>query len=319
MQFFSASFQLMTISLAPEINNSEGRNTIIMKKIIALVLCMVMCLAVFTACNQTSASAETRETAESSVQESSAVQTDTAMENDNAKPAQAPAGQTVSDADMETIINAGLDAQSKIDAQSWNISTVSDETVLRQIMSNMGMGDAPNEGGTAPNGMQRPEMPEGFTPGEMPDDSTNQNRPEGFQTGEKPTDMPSGGPGGGKPSGGPEGNMPGGDRPSMPENGNAQTVEGSFPDAPIVIVVSNRDGAELDADLVAESMATQAQALGYTAEIIMAPDATIDTVNQNENKDLLDIPDDMSAVCLIVIGRANTTSVDMVAGATTKA
>lgn len=122
--------------------------------------------------------------------------------------------------------------------------------------------------------------------------------------------------GAGKPEGFSGGNMPeGGDMPAAPASSGAKA---SVSDAPLVIVVSCKAGSELDAGLATQNMSAEAQLLGYGTKIVTSPTMTLNGERQEEFKELLGIPEDMSVASVLLIGKTDEAAYDAVSSATTR-
>lgn len=92
-------------------------------------------------------------------------------------------------------------------------------------------------------------------------------------------------------------------------------------DAPLAIVISCSDGSEFDAGLACQNMSVAAQLLGYGTKIISSLTMALNGANQAEYRELLGIPENLSATAILLIGKADTavdTTVDGYAGATTR-
>lgn len=221
--------------------------------------------------------------------------------------------EAVSDGDIETIVAAGINAPSAMNGQPWHFSVITDAAVLQQISEDMkgGMnfgGKMPPAGGTLPDGM---ELPEGM---EM-------KRPEGGAEGDRP-EAPDFGEGSGKVP--PEGFAPpqGADGMAFPPSGvTGGAAKAGLTDAPLAIVVSCADGSELDAGLACQNMSVTAQLLGYGTKIISSPTMALNAEKQAEYRQLLGIPENQSAVAVLLIGREDTSadeSADGYTGATAR-
>ena len=224
--------------------------------------------------------------------------------------------QAVDEEDMETIVQAGINAPSAMNGQPWHFSVITDAEVLQQISEGMGggMGFGGPSGEGAAGEMTPPEgmtLPEGME-GEMPEDM---QMPEGFS------------PEGGMPEGMdfPEGGMAEGmefsegERPAAPGGGSGSMNKAGITDAPLVIVVSCKAGSELDAGLACQNMSAAAQLLGYGSKILTSPTMALNGANQDTYRELLGIPEGYSAAAILLIGYEDTTvdtSVDGYTGAT---
>ena len=237
--------------------------------------------------------------------------------------------EAVDDADLETILTAGINAPSAMNGQPWHFTVITDAAVLEQISGDMGGGMPP--AGQLPEGMEfspdmekpeaadRPEIPdgmpaEGFTPpegfeaGEQPEGFTP---PEGSEAGELPEGFtpPEGGFEGKTPPAGFGGGAPGG------------MTKAGLTDAPVAIVISCKAGSELDAGLACQNMSVAAQLLGYGTKIISSPTMALNGEKQAEYRTLLGIPEDQAAAAILLIGKADTSvdeTVDGYTGATAR-
>lgn len=189
----------------------------------------------------------------------------------------------VKDEDVKTIVSAGMNAPSSMNGQPWHFSVVTSKDVLNEIGGNGFGGGKPDGFSGAPSG-----MPEGMTP------------PDGFS---------------GSPSGMPEGMTPPSGGMSIPGGSGAKA---DVADAPLAIVISCKSGSELDAGLATENMSAAAQLLGYGTKIVSSPTMTLNGSRQAEFKQILGIPEDMQAVCVLLIGYAYTEAYDIVTSATAR-
>ncbi|MDO5444900.1 MAG: nitroreductase family protein [Eubacteriales bacterium] len=208
-------------------------------------------------------------------------QTSPAMIVEDIATIQAFTEEAVPEAAVNAIVNAGINAPSSMNSQPWHFSVVTDKAVLEKINGGMGGGMPKGDGA----------MPEGMTPPEGMNFPGGPQAPEGMTPPE----------GGSFPKGG------------IPSSGGAKA---GISDAPLVIIVSCKPGSELDAGLATQNMSVEAQLLGYGTKIISSPTISLNGPNQAEYKELLGIPDDMAAVCVLLIGKTNTEEFDAVSGAT---
>ena len=81
--------------------------------------------------------------------------------------------EAVNEADIETILSAGINAPSAMNGQKWHFSAITDASVLQQISEGMsggmGFGGGNPPAGFIPEGGEMPEgveIPEGVTPPE---------------------------------------------------------------------------------------------------------------------------------------------------------
>lgn len=103
---------------------------------------------------------------------------------------------------------------------------------------------------------------------------------------------------------------------NMPlEMKNQPNAKAQLGDSPLAIIVSCVEKGEYDAGLASQNMFNYAILSGYGAKIVSSPTRVI-----NENfKSKLNIPNDMNAVAVVLIGKAkDMTGVDGVTQATTR-
>ena len=205
--------------------------------------------------------------------------------------------EAVAQKDIETIVQAGINAPSAMNGQPWHFSVITDTVVLQQIAEGMGAGMG---FGSRPQGAPDGEMapPEGMMP------------PEGM--------IP---PEGAVPDGTmPEGmDLPEGQAPAAPGGGSMNKA--GITDAPLLIVISSKAGSELDAGLACQNMSGTAQLLGYGTKILTSPTMALNGAGQDTYRELLGIPDGYSAAVILLIGHEDTSvdnSVDGYTGATTR-
>ena len=215
--------------------------------------------------------------------------------------------EAVAEADVETILTAGINTPSAMNGQPWHFSVITDDALLQQIAADMQSGMSPD--GTPPEGMGLPEdleLPEDLDPSALPEGTA---LPEDL---ELPEGMEEGG------FTAPPEDMSGGNDPA----GTAGTAaKAGIADAPLVIVVSCTDGSELDAGLACQNMSVAAQLLGYGTKIISSPTLAVNGEKQAEYRELLGIPEDQTAIAFLLVGRADTSAsrdTDASAGASTR-
>ncbi len=153
------------------------------------------------------------------------------------------ANDSISDSDMRTILDAGINAPSAMNKQPWHFSVVSDGSVLEEIQSSM-------------------RLPDGFKP------------------------------------------------PKIKKAG--------LTDAPAVIVVSCADNSQFDAGLACQNMSVAANLLGYGTKIISSPNIALNGDRKEEFKRMLDIPSEMSAAAVLLIGREASDVPDGVSAASSR-
>ena len=104
---------------------------------------------------------------------------------------------------------------------------------------------------------------------------------------------------------------------AAPAESSTGTAKAGITDAPLAIEISCKEGSEFDAGLACQNMSAEAQLLGYGTKIISSP--TYGKILQEAFRELLGIPDDQSAVAVLLIGKADTSSdADAVSAATTR-
>ena len=113
----------------------------------------------------------------------------------------------------------------------------------------------------------------------------------------------------------PEGFAPPAGFGAAPDAGSGLSKAG-LGDSPLVIVVSCKNGSELDAGLACQNMSAAAQLLGYGSKIISSPTMALNGEKQDEYRELLGIPEDMSAVALLLVGYEDSTIDESIDGYT---
>lgn len=105
------------------------------------------------------------------------------------------------------------------------------------------------------------------------------------------------------------------------EGGSAAPSKAGIADAPLAVVISCPEGSEFDAGLSCQAMSSAAQLLGYGTKIISSPTIALNGENQAEYRELLGIPQDYSAVAVLLVGYADDSideSADGYTGATSR-
>ena len=183
----------------------------------------------------------------------------------------------ISDEDIEKILSAGVNAPSAMNTQPWHFTAVTDEETQNKLADAMSSMKPPAmKDGEA--GMP-PAMPEGMKEKQPPSDA--------------PKDMP-------KPGGSGFAKMPN---------------KAGIGDAPLTIVISCKEGSELDAGLAVQNMSAEAQLLGYGTKIMTAPTMSLNT---DDYKEMLNIPEGQKIVAVLIVGKAAADSSDAVSSATTR-
>ena len=187
----------------------------------------------------------------------------------------------VTDTDMEKILSAGVNAPSAMNTQPWHFTAVTDEEVANKLADAMGS-------------MKPPAMKDGESgmPSAMP---------EGMEGKQPPADAPKDMP---KPSEGGAGFS------KMPN-------KAGIGDAPLTIVISCKEGSELDAGLAVQNMSAEAQLLGYGTKIMTAPTMALNT---DEYKEMLSVPEGQKIAAVLLVGKPATAedTPDAVSSATTR-
>ena len=98
------------------------------------------------------------------------------------------------------------------------------------------------------------------------------------------------------------------------------TKKAGIGDAPLTIVISCQEGAELSAGLAVQNMAAEAQLLGYGTKSLTSPTMALNGDNKDEYKALLSIPENQSVAAVLIVGKAATEAEnpDAVTSATTR-
>ena len=182
-----------------------------------------------------------------------------------------------------TDISAGINAPSAMNGQNWHFTAVTDVDVLQQIADGMGVG--------SPTGPTTDDQTAGSSEVAAPADETSDGQADGSAV--EPSTLPAGG-----------------------SDGKAKA---GITDAPLAIVVSCKEGSEFDAGLACQNMSAEAQLLGYGTKIISSPTIALNGENQETFRELLGIPDDQSAVAVLLVGVEDTSlDADAVTAATTR-
>jgi len=201
----------------------------------------------------------------------------------------------IPEADLERIVNAGINAPSAMNRQPWHFTVVTNKDVIKSLSKQQkkSMKNMKRPAGADENG-ERPVPPAGG--------------PGGFGGGDFPPF-----PGGGMPEGGfPEGGFPGGgERPAPPTGRGPKSGLG---DSPAVIFISCTPGSEFDAGLACESMNDMANLLGYGTKIATSVTMLFKGDNKAELYQTLGVPEGQEIVSAILLGKVET--VDAVTTAT---
>ena len=171
----------------------------------------------------------------------------------------------IPDEDIEKILSAGVNAPSAMNTQPWHFTAVTDKETQDKLANAMSSMKPPAMNGDG-NGM--PSAIPGGAPGEQPPANAFPNAPK----------APEGGAGFAK----------------MPN-------KAGIGDAPLTIVVSCKEGSELDAGLAVQNMSAEAQLLGYGTKIMTAPTMAL---NNDEYKELLNVPEGQKIAAVLIVGKA---------------
>ena len=117
-----------------------------------------------------------------------------------------------------------------------------------------------------------------------------------------------------------KGKQPPKDAPKPPEGGagfSKMPNKAGISDAPLTIVISCKEGSELDAGLAVQNMSAEAQLLGYGTKIMTAPTMAL---NNDEYKELLSVPEGQKIAAVLIVGSAATEedNTDAVSSATSR-
>jgi len=200
----------------------------------------------------------------------------------------------IPEADLQRIVNAGVNAPSAMNKQPWHFTVISNPTLIQQLadaqkesMKNMKFPPMPPK--DAPANGDRPQMPP--MNGEHPD-----MPPMG--KGEHP-EMPP---------------MANGERPKMPPMGKGP--KSGLGDSPVVIIISCTESGEFDAGLACECMNDMANLMGYGTKIASSVKMLFDGANKEEYYAQFQIPEGQHIVTAILVGKINTEAYDVVTSAT---
>ena len=204
---------------------------------------------------------------------------------------QAFTDEAVSDEDLETILRAGLAAESAINQQPWFFVAVTNREIMAEISGS-------GSGFTPPAGVD-------FKP-----ESAPAGKPEGMPEGAQ----------GGFPGNAPEG-APGGSFPAAPAAGGSG-AKASLGDSPAAIIIyqntaSKSPDASFDCGLATQNMVIAASALGYGVKVVSSPTMSLNGGNHDALCEKLGVDPSMQAVAVLLIGKTDE-SIDAASGATTR-
>lgn len=189
----------------------------------------------------------------------------------------------VSEEDMNKILSAGINAPSAMNRQNWHFTAITDAAVMQRIAEGMG-GGRPVKGLSTDGTARQPKDPP-----PVGDASAEQGNGDAV-----PPSTP-------------------------PMSASGGQAKAGITDAPLAIVVSCKEGSEFDAGLACQNMSAEAQLLGYGTKIISSPAITLNGEEQQTFRELLGIPDDQSAVAVLLVGMEDTAlDTDAVTAATTR-
>ena len=218
------------------------------KKHISMLTASVLALTLLSACGESLADAETEDyqvsdvAAETEPASTLNAEADVAGAMDTALELLTDVATTqyftddaVEEEDIDTILDAGINAPSAMNGQKWHFSAITDKEMLEQIAADMAAGTVTGTSGS--------------------------------------------------------------------DNGTQSKA--GIANAPLAIVVSCSSGSEFDAGLACQSMSSAAILLGYGTKIISSPTIVLNGENQDEYRELLGIPEDYSAVAVLLVGYAD--------------
>ena len=197
------------------------------------------------------------------------------------------ADEKVTDEDIEKILSAGVNAPSAMNTQPWHFTAVTDEETQKKLADAM-------------SSMKPPAMKDGEL-----------GMPEGIEGKQPPAELPEGKE---PPADAPK------DAPKPPEGGagfSKMPNKAGIGDAPLTIVISCKEGSELDAGLAVQNMSAEAQLLGYGTKIMTAPTMAL---NNDEYKEMLSVPEGQKIAAVLIVGKpaAEEDNPDTVSSATTR-
>lgn len=191
----------------------------------------------------------------------------------NAGTAQAFTDETVSEEDLNTILECGLSAAGAINQQPWYFVALSNQEIMEEISGSMSF-----------EGMHKGEKPENAR---TPDEA---ELPEGK---ELPEDMPA------------HDEKP--ERKAMP--GDSGKV--GLGDSPVAIVIykdpaASSTNADFECGLACQNMVIAANALGYGAKIVSSSAMALNGDNHDALCEKLGVDTSFSAVAVLLIGRTDS-------------
>ena len=242
-------------------------------KVISLILAVAM-LSTLAACRSAAAAGE---------------ETPDAIETIlTAGTTQAFADDPVPEADINTILQAGLAAESAINQQPWFFVAVTDKNLMAELS---GSGSRSGDGA-------RPAAPQGGTASGAPQGGAMPSPPQG-------------------------GSMPDPPQGGAPAAQSGSGAKASLGDSPLAIIVymnenTSSPNPSFDCGLAVQNMYIAAASLGYGAKIISSPTRSLNGADHDEICQKLGVDPSLTAVAVLLIGKP-ATDVDGVSGATTRA
>lgn len=189
----------------------------------------------------------------------------------------------VPEEDVQTILQAGLAAESAINQQPWYFVAITDKDVMNELSGSTGM-TVPPQGGSMPAPPQDGSMP-------VP--------PQGGSTPTPPQDG----------------------APAAAPSGGAKASLGDSPLA--IIIFMDEDTASptpaFDCGLAAQNMYLAAVSLGYGAKIVSSPTMSLNGAEHDQICEKLGVDPSLTAVAVLLVGNPNSSGIDGVTGASVRA
>ena len=98
------------------------------------------------------------------------------------------------------------------------------------------------------------------------------------------------------------------------EGDMSSATRAGITDAPLAIVISCAEGSEYDAGLTTMAMSIEAQLLGYGSKIFTSVRPTLNGERKEEFREILQIPEGMYAMAVLIIGKEDTDAVSSATG-----
>ena len=242
-----------------------------MKKYISktvLLILLALALLLLSACSPSPAAPSVKEEAASAV--------DTIM---NVGTMQTFSDEAVPDEDIQTILLAGLAAESAINQQPWYFAAITDKDVMTEIAAS----------GAVPGGAGMPSAPKD---GALPAPPQGEGMPQGPQ------------------GGAPAAPFSGGAKASLGDSPLAIIVYKNDS--------TSSPNPDFDCGLAVQNMYIAAASLGYGAKIVSSPTMALNGENHDKICEKLGVDPSMTAVAVLLIGKPDT-SADAVSSASTRA